>query len=377
MHATYCQSQLYSVANERYVLGLSFSTYSIEPTKTSIERECEDTDISGYVKSPGRYFDEMTTLYDVGLVRNLKITRKMYSAAATLAAANWDLHRHAWSHVYDLGNGSFYWVGVLDGGSPAQYGDWVGERARVFALAEQFKTEFQIAYTEYSSGQLETHLMAAQATHKTAITPIERAASASAYGRYALLFILLLGIAGLIWQQIKPPAPPPKPAPSSIPSAALTPSVTLVAKATELMKVCQELFNTLPLVAAGGWQLTSLECSADGAVLNWTSGSSYSLRPSGDLLSDGRSIVTRRHWAKAIPQQQLKPLSISDMDSLRDVFEKVNVHLLMQMHEHTAEFSSHFTFPPWQLPLPLAELFIKRIVFTNNEWSLEGEALIK
>lgn len=330
--------------------------------------------------------------HDVGYGSLPGVSRGLYYS---LGAALAELRNDKWSATFDLGDGRFLYVAVVDGSIDAsEHGEVVGDRETINrAIAAQAWNK--LPHKEHSLAELEQILLDAGRPARMLFLG-SRHSSATRFIAGVGAAVLILGgaavmlhvhnahqaaararFAAVLREQREA---------ASRQSAVGNPLLASPAP-NVVLDACAKLASRIPL-SDNGWVPQSFECGPRTAKIVWhaTPAAWYAGRPAGVIGADAQTVV----WSAPIslpngPDSAL-PLSLS-VAALLDLGKRAGLDLQLQSEQGPAlpgatvvapaapveGFELRSSWAPWSVPLAsIPGLRIQSISTSGGEWSVKG-----
>jgi hypothetical protein len=334
--------------------------------------------------------------HDVGYGLLPGVSRGMYFS---LGAALAELRNDKWSGTFELGEGQFLYVAVVDGSIDAsEHGEVVGDRTTIDrAVAAQAWNK--LPHKEYSLAELEQILLDAGGRPARVLFLGSRHASVKRLGGAIAATVVLIGgatvaihihnqhqaaararLAALLRQQR---------AEAARQNAATNPLLALPAPGV-LLEACARIARTIPL-SDNGWMPQSFQCAPHSVTIVWhaTPQAWYAGRPAGVLSMDGQSVVWTGPLRLPNGPQAAIPLPLS-VGALLDLGRSAGIDVQLRSEQApalpgaavptpsaptapTEGFELRTKWAPWSVPLgQIPGLRIQSIANSGGEWSVKG-----
>jgi len=366
---------LLKIDSDHWVFGLHWSSYGVAKFKGELESEAKKIAATHIVTPKKRALDDRHSIYDYGFAVGKVPSKHSYSVAATLAAVQYQHNPRAWSAVYALPNGLFYWIGVLDGGSPAPAGEVIGDWDSLDRVITAFAVDFGVQCERRSFDQLVDQLKSAKRYHKFPLVPINRKRNIiGLYFSVAFMACLMALIYFLNKRQHSIDVTSPRVI-SNLSGQNKAPQEPLekVVDTASLIARCKAAIYRQPVQAPGGWNLSYFECTNQGTLIRWTGGESFLVRPVGEVSADGKTIEFHSTYKKNPEYVDWPgPSALAEL-RLRELSKNVDAEIRFTNSNRHRGFVISTELAPWQLPLEIAGTYLTRLVFENSQWQIFGE----
>jgi hypothetical protein len=341
-----------------------------------------------------------TARYDVGYGSLAGERRGAYYSIGSVLC---QVRKGKWSGTFELGDGLFLYIAVLDGNSidPTESGEVVGNRADVetararhsfmelpysehaFTDLEQLLEQFpghpaKVSFLDARNGLTTGNLIAAAAV----VTVLAVAAGIFIYSRHVAALARQASLDAYAQRQ--------RLANAANASGQLDPLVQ-TALPGQLLVACEQAVEALP-IASNGWMVESIGCSLQGASIVWKAtgnGWGEEGRPAGVLSDDGSTVVERLPFSLTNGTPAQLPMERA-IDMLRNMAAQVRAVVDIRsaapnvlpgppgqagaaVARKQESFQVRLPWAPWSFPFDTVPgLRIESVKYSGTEWTVEG-----
>jgi hypothetical protein len=342
--------------------------------------------------------------YDVGYGALAGEHRGTYYSIGSVLC---QVRKGRWSGTFELGNGLFLYIAVLDGNSidPTESGEIVGNRADV-ETARARHSFMELPHAEHAFTDLEQLLeqfsgQPAKVTFldgRNAFWTWKLVAGAAVVAVLAVgtgFFLYSRHVAALARQaSLDAYANRQRLMNAANASGQLDPLIQTPLPG-QLLVACEQAVESLP-IASNGWRVESIGCSLQAASIVWKStgtGWGEEGRPVGVLSDDGSTVVARLPFSLAKGTDAQLPMDRA-IDMLRNMAAQVRAVVDIRSAPATAlpnplpgapagasaaaahkqqAFQVRLPWAPWSFPFDTVPgLRIDSVKFSGTEWTVEG-----